>query len=48
MKRHHTILQKEKTGLFIIDIQEKISAVMKYRDTVVTNTLLNWFGDFRS
>lgn len=39
MQRHDTILRKEKAGLLIIDIQEKISAVMKYRDTVVANAV---------
>ncbi|NOZ62601.1 MAG: hydrolase [Calditrichaeota bacterium] len=39
MKRHPTILKKEKTGLLIIDIQEKISAVMKYQDSVIENTV---------
>lgn len=39
MERHKTILQKEKTGLLIIDIQEKISAVTKYREAVIENTV---------
>ncbi|OQX86801.1 hypothetical protein B6D60_05410 [candidate division KSB1 bacterium 4484_87] len=39
MKRHPTILKKETTGLLIIDIQEKISAVMKYKDSVIENTV---------
>jgi len=39
MKRHNTILQKETTGLLIIDIQERINSVMKYRETVVENTV---------
>jgi len=45
MNRHSTILQKETTGLLIIDIQERINAVMKYGETVVENTvkLINGF-----
>ena len=39
MNRHSTILQKETTGLLIVDIQERINAVMKYRETVVENTV---------
>lgn len=39
MPRHHTILKKGSTGLLIIDIQERINAVMKYRDRVVKNTV---------
>ncbi|HDP98280.1 MAG TPA: hydrolase [bacterium] len=39
MKRHPTILQRDKTGLLIIDIQEKISAVMKYREATIENTV---------
>ncbi len=39
MQRHSSILQRENTGLLIIDIQEKISAVMKYREDVLTNTI---------
>jgi len=38
MKRHFSILRRESTGLLIIDIQERISAVMKYRDMVLENT----------
>lgn len=38
MKRHHTILNRQTTGLLIIDIQENINAVMKYRDIVLENT----------
>ena len=39
MIRHKTILQKNSTGLLIIDIQERINAVMKYRDQVIENTV---------
>ncbi len=39
MKRHSTILQREKTCLLIIDIQERINAVMKYREEVIENTV---------
>lgn len=39
MPRHHSILKPETTGLLIIDIQEKINAVMKYRERVVENTV---------
>ncbi|HEX9973780.1 MAG TPA: hydrolase, partial [bacterium] len=37
--RHATILQKKTTGLLIIDIQQRINAVMKYRKRVVENVL---------
>lgn len=45
MMRHNTILNKMTSGLLIIDIQERINAVMKYRDRVVKNTvkLINGF-----
>ncbi len=39
MKRHQTILQKESTGLLIIDIQEQINAVMKYGAIVIDNVV---------
>lgn len=39
MVRHTTILSKKTTGLLIVDIQERINAVMKYRDRVVKNTI---------
>lgn len=39
MVRHNTILNKKTTGLLIIDIQERVNAVMKYRDRVVKNTV---------
>jgi nicotinamidase-related amidase len=39
MKRHQTILQKESTGLLIIDIQERINAVMKYGEIVIENAM---------
>jgi nicotinamidase-related amidase len=46
MARHNTILNKKTTGLLIIDIQERINAVMKFRDRVVKNTikLINGFN----
>ena len=45
MARHNTILEKKTTALLIIDIQERINAVMKFRDRVVKNTvkLINGF-----
>jgi len=45
MARHNTILNNRTTGLLIIDIQERINAVMKFRDRVVKNTvkLINGF-----
>ncbi|MCI0493874.1 hydrolase [candidate division KSB1 bacterium] len=39
MNRHKTILQKKTTGLLIIDIQQRINAVMKYRKRVVDNVV---------
>ena len=39
MKRHKSILRKESTGLLIIDIQQRINELMKYRETVVENTI---------
>ena len=39
MLRHKTILKKESTGLLLIDIQERINAVMKYGEVVVENTV---------
>ena len=47
MERHQTILQKESSGLLIIDIQEKISAVMKFQESVIENTvkLIRGFKD---
>ncbi|MDZ7331636.1 MAG: hydrolase [candidate division KSB1 bacterium] len=38
MTRHETVLTKGTTGLLVIDIQERINAVMKYRERVVKNT----------
>lgn len=38
MKNH--ILNKEDTVLFIIDIQERLSAVMKDKEEVINNTLI--------
>ena len=32
-------MQKETTGLLVIDIQERINAMMKYGETVVENTV---------
>lgn len=45
MTRHNTILNCKTTGLLIIDIQERINAVMKFRERVVKNTvkLINGF-----
>ncbi len=45
MMRHNSILNKATTGLLIIDIQERINAVMKFRDRVVKNSakLINGF-----
>jgi len=39
MPRHETILNRKTTGLLIIDIQERINAVMKYRTRVIRNTV---------
>ncbi|MDZ7263805.1 MAG: hydrolase [candidate division KSB1 bacterium] len=39
MPRHQTILKPDATGLLIIDIQEKINAVMKYRERVIESTI---------
>lgn len=39
MARHDTILNKETTGLLIIDIQQRINAVMKYRKRAVENVI---------
>ena len=39
MQRHPTILRKESTGLLIIDIQQRINAVMKYGEVVIENTV---------
>ena len=44
MVRHSTILNKETTGLLIIDIQERINAVMKFRERVVKNTVKLIYG----
>lgn len=38
MKKH--TINKEETLLLIIDIQEKLSSVMKYEDEVIENTLI--------
>lgn len=45
MIRHETILKRETTGLLIIDIQQRINAVMKYRERLTENTikLINGF-----
>ncbi|MBM4176862.1 MAG: isochorismatase family protein [Ignavibacteria bacterium] len=37
MKRHPKILQKDKTGLLVIDIQERILNVMMKHETLVAN-----------
>lgn len=39
MTRHKTILNNKTAGLLIIDIQERINAVMKFRERVVKNTV---------
>ncbi|MBC8181578.1 hydrolase [candidate division KSB1 bacterium] len=39
MRRHPSILSKDSTGLLIIDIQERINAVMRYGEVVVENTV---------
>ncbi len=39
MKRNHKILQREKTALLIIDIQERILKVMHRSESVIDNTL---------
>lgn len=39
MPRHNTILLPDSAGLLIIDIQERINAVMKYREKVIENTV---------
>jgi len=46
MVRHDTILNKKTTCLLIIDIQQRINAVMKFRVRVVKNTvkLINGFN----
>lgn len=50
MPRHDTILHRDSTGLLIIDIQERINAVMKYRERVIKNTvkLINGFNILNS
>jgi len=46
MVRHNSILNEKTAGLLIIDIQERINAVMKFRERVVRNTvkLINGFN----
>jgi len=39
MPRHKTILNRKNTGLLVIDIQQRINAVMKFRVRVVKNTV---------
>ena len=39
MTRNNTILNRKTTALLIIDIQERINAVMKFRERVVKNTV---------
>jgi nicotinamidase-related amidase len=39
MKRHPHILQKKQTALLIIDVQEKINAVMLDREYLLKNTI---------
>jgi len=37
--RHHTILNRAHTALLVIDIQDRVHAVMRYRETVETNAI---------
>ena len=37
--RHLTILDRQHTALLVIDIQERVHAVMRYRETVEANAL---------
>jgi len=37
--RHTTRLDRQHTALLVIDIQDRVHAVMRYRETVETNTL---------
>jgi nicotinamidase-related amidase len=37
--RHATILDRQHTALLVIDIQERVHAVMRYREAVETNAL---------
>ncbi len=39
IERNKKILSRDKTALLVVDIQERILAVMKSQDTVVQNTL---------
>lgn len=39
MVRHNTILTRKSSGLLIIDIQQRINAVMKFRVRVIKNTV---------
>ncbi len=39
MKRHPNLLDRNKTALIVIDIQDRIAQVMKTRDAVVENTV---------
>ena len=39
MPRHETILNKKSTGLLIIDIQQRMNTVMKFRVRLVKNTI---------
>lgn len=37
--RHHTLLNRAQTALLVIDIQDRVHTVMRYRETVETNTI---------
>jgi len=39
IKHHHHILDRKRSGLLIVDIQEKISAVMLHRQQVIDNAV---------
>lgn len=37
--RHPTLLNRSQTALLVIDIQDRVHAVMRYRESVETNTI---------
>jgi len=37
--RHSTLLDRQHTALLVIDIQDRVHAVMRYRETVETNAI---------
>lgn len=37
--RHSTILERPHTALLVVDIQERVNAVMRYRETVESNVI---------